>query len=115
MQTYRDILQRMVVNDRRLMSDQLWRNLGPSETFGLDERCHVIARLGALAAHDGSVQTFRWVIGDALAAGMTEDDIVGVVLAIAPIIGFARVANIAPKVALALDFDLEASLEEIQH
>jgi len=112
MQTYQDILRRMVVNDRRLMTNQLWRDRGPSEPFGLDGRCHAIARLGALAAHGGSVQTFRWVIGDALAVGMTEDDIVGIILAIAPIIGFAQVANIAPKVALALDFDLETALED---
>lgn len=110
MATYQDILRGLVVNDRGLIAEQLTMNqplLGPCQ---LDERGRSLARVAAIVAHDGSVQTFRWTIGDALAVGVTPDEIVGVVLAIAPMVGVARVVNAAPKVALALDYDLDEAL-----
>ena len=54
---------------------------------------------------------FRWTIGDALELGVTPDEIVGLMLAIAPIVGAARIVNTAPKVALALDYDMDEALE----
>jgi alkylhydroperoxidase/carboxymuconolactone decarboxylase family protein YurZ len=41
----------------------------------------------------------------ALVAGATDDDIVDVLAAVAPIVGLARVSTAAPKLALALDAD----------
>jgi alkylhydroperoxidase/carboxymuconolactone decarboxylase family protein YurZ len=64
-----------------------------------------------MIVHGGSLQMFRWAIDDALDAGMTPDEVVGVMLAIAPLVGDARIAEAAPKVALALDYDLDEALE----
>ncbi len=65
-------------------------------------------------ALDGAAQTFRWTIGDALAAGVTPDEVVELVLSVAPLVGAARIANTAPKVALALGYDLDEALEMIE-
>ncbi len=54
---------------------------------------------------------FRVTIHDALEAGADEDDVVAVLLAIAPFVGVARLSSVAPAVALALDYDLDAALE----
>jgi len=109
--TYQDVLRSLVVNDRALNAERLSTEQRTSDPCQLDERSRCIGRVAALVAHDGSVHTFRWTIDDALAAGVTPDEIVGVMLAIAPLVGVARVVNTAPKVALALDYDLDAALE----
>ncbi len=48
----------------------------------------------------------------ALAAGATQDEVAGVLLTIAPMAGLGRVVSAAPKVATALEYDIEAALEE---
>ena len=54
----------------------------------------------------------EWSTGRALAAGASEDEIAGVLLAIAPVAGLGRVVAAAPEVAIALGYDIEAALEE---
>jgi alkylhydroperoxidase/carboxymuconolactone decarboxylase family protein YurZ len=44
--------------------------------------------------------------------GASEDEIAGVLLAIAPVAGLGRVVAAAPEVAIALGYDIEAALEE---
>jgi alkylhydroperoxidase/carboxymuconolactone decarboxylase family protein YurZ len=42
--------------------------------------------------------------GEALAAGATEDDVIGVLAVVAPIVGTARVAAAVPELGAALGF-----------
>ena len=51
---------------------------------------------------------FAW----AMAAGASKDEIADVLLAIAPVAGLGRVVSAAPDVATALEYDIEAALEE---
>ena len=48
----------------------------------------------------------------ALASGATVDEIVGVLIAVAPTVGLARVVSAAPAVAAAIGYDIDAALEE---
>jgi hypothetical protein len=54
----------------------------------------------------------EWSTGRALAAGATEDEIAGVLLAIAPATGLSRIVAAAPELATALGYDVTAALEE---
>ncbi len=54
----------------------------------------------------------QWSTSRALAAGATKDEVTDVLLAIAPVAGLGRVVSAAPKVATALEYDIEAALEE---
>jgi hypothetical protein len=45
--------------------------------------------------------------------GATDDEIVGCLVAVLPVVGVARVVSAAPKLALALGFDVEAALERL--
>ncbi len=47
-----------------------------------------------------------------MAAGASKDEIADVLLAIAPVAGLGRVVSAAPEVAAALEYDIEAALEE---
>jgi 4-carboxymuconolactone decarboxylase len=50
--------------------------------------------------------------GRALAAGASEDEIAGLLPAIALVAGLGRVVCAAPGVAIALGYDIEAALGE---
>ena len=49
----------------------------------------------------------------ALAAGASYDEIVATLEAVTPVTGTARVVQCAPKLALALGYDVEEALEEL--
>jgi len=66
--------------------------------------------VGALAAIGAPGVCLEWSTTAALAAGATEDEITGVLLAIAPVAGLGRVTGAVPDVAAALGYDVEAAL-----
>ncbi len=52
----------------------------------------------------------EWSTTRAVAAGATEDEVTGVLLAIAPAAGLGRVVGAVTDVADALGYDIEAAL-----
>jgi 4-carboxymuconolactone decarboxylase len=110
---YQEVLRSLAVNDRRLVAGELPIDPVRGGPPLLDAKSRSLVRVAALVARDGSVETFRWTIGDALEAGADAEEIVGVVLAVAPLIGVARAVSSTPKVALALDYDLDEALEAL--
>ena len=77
----------------------------------LDEKTHALARLSASLAIDAAPISYQSSVELALAAGATVDEIVGCLIAVAPVIGLARVVSAAPELALALGYDVDAALE----
>ena len=49
----------------------------------------------------------------ALETGVTFDEVVGSLLALAPLIGTERLVAIAPELARALDYDIDEALERV--
>jgi 4-carboxymuconolactone decarboxylase len=72
----------------------------------LDPKLHALVGLGALLSVDAATVSVRVRVELAQQAGATEDEIVGVLLAIAPAVGHARVVTVAPRLALALGYDV---------
>ena len=70
-------------------------------------------RVAATIAIDAAPCSFQHAVGHALAGGATTDEIVATLEAVTPVTGAARVVQCAPKVALALDYDAEAALEQL--
>lgn len=110
---FQDVLRHLAVNDRQMVAE-LHAPGCADTTPGLDARDLALARVASLVAADAPVETFRWNVGDALEAGVSPDEVVGVLLAVAPLVGFARVATTAPKLALALDYDIDTALETLE-
>jgi hypothetical protein len=54
----------------------------------------------------------EWSVTGALAAGATEDEITGVLLAIAPVARLGRVVSAVPGLAFGLEYDIETALME---
>jgi hypothetical protein len=98
MSPHRETLRRLAMNDEDFIKRFLSIGLTDEDTSGLDPTSHAVARLGALIA---------------LASGVTVDEIVGVLVAVAPIVGVARVVSAAQGVALAIGYDIDADLEAV--
>ena len=78
----------------------------------LDGKTHALVRLGALVAIGTTSPGYMWTVDAARRHGATEDEIVGCLIAVLPAVGIANVVSAAPKLALALGYDVTAALED---
>ena len=109
---YQEILRRLAIVDEKFAVDQAGLVLGPPAVWGLDPRTAALVRVGVLAAIGAPEVCLEWSSSQALAAGATEDEITGVLMVVAPVIGLGRMAGAAPGVAGAFGYDIEAALED---
>ena len=109
---YQEILRKLAIIDEGFVDDHAGRGLGVPGAWALDPKSAALVRVGALAAIVSPPVCLEWSATRALAAGATEDEIIDVLLAIAPVIGLGRVVGAAPGVADALGYDIEAALHE---
>jgi alkylhydroperoxidase/carboxymuconolactone decarboxylase family protein YurZ len=77
----------------------------------LDARTHSLVRLGALIAADAAAPSYLEVIESARESGASDEELVGCLIATLPALGAVRVTSAAPKLGLALDYDVAAALE----
>jgi 4-carboxymuconolactone decarboxylase len=93
--------------DRLLAEDR--KNLDES---GLDEKTHALVRIAGLIAIDAAPPSYMLSVEAALASGATREEIVGVLVAVMPAVGSGRIVSAAPRLSLALGYDVGAGLEE---
>jgi 4-carboxymuconolactone decarboxylase len=106
---FQEILRRLAIIDEGCIEDRAGLVLGLPASR-LDPKTAALARVGALVAIGSPGVCLGWSTSWALAQGATEDEITGVLLAIAPVAGLSRVTAAAPAVAAALGYDVEAAL-----
>lgn len=107
-------LRRLGIQDEDAIESLFATRLDNIEASGLDPKTHALVRLGALLALGAAPVSFQCNVEAALAAGATDDEIVGALIAVAPVIGFARVVSATPQVALPMGYDIEAALEAVE-
>jgi 4-carboxymuconolactone decarboxylase len=110
--SYQDILRRLAIIDEEFASGQAGLSLGQPDGQALNPKVAALVQVGALAAIGCPEVCLEWSTSRALAAGATEAEVTGVLLAVAPVIGLGRVVAAAPGVAGGFGYDLEAALEE---
>ncbi|HMG29884.1 MAG TPA: carboxymuconolactone decarboxylase family protein [Jiangellaceae bacterium] len=110
---HRERLRSLAVNDHDFIESVLAIRLENVESSGLDPKTHALVRLGALLALDAAPASYQWVVGAAFASGATLEEIVGVLIAVAPTVGVARVVSAAPELALAVGYDIDKALERL--
>ena len=111
MDDYKEHLRRLAVHDDALV-DAIAVDGSSFAASVLDERTAALVRIAAIVAVDAAPASFQHAVTHALAAGATRDEIVATLEAVTPVTGAARVVSSAPKLALALGYDVEAALEE---
>ena len=85
------------------------------EASTLDEEALMMVRIAALVAVDAPPASYLLNLGAAGEMGVDEEQVTGILAAIAPIVGTARVAAAAGNIARALGFAIalaEAEAEE---
>jgi alkylhydroperoxidase/carboxymuconolactone decarboxylase family protein YurZ len=84
------------------------------EASDLDNRELMLVRIAALAAVDAPAISYLMNAGAAVDSGITLEDVQGMLVAIAPIVGTARVASASAKIAEALGFMVAAVAAELE-
>ncbi len=85
-----------------------------SSPHGLDGRSQALLRLGATMMASSSAPIWQQRVSDALENGLDFDDIVEALTTLAPTLGIDRVVAIAPELARALGYDIDAALERLE-
>lgn len=81
------------------------------EATGLDERTFGLVKIAVLIALDAPPASYAWQVANAIEAGATPEDILGVLQAVAPEVGGPRVIAAAPEIMLALGLALPDEVE----
>jgi alkylhydroperoxidase/carboxymuconolactone decarboxylase family protein YurZ len=108
---FQETLRRLAIFDEGFVGAGLGSSLG--EESALDAKTAALLQLAVSVAIGSSAVCLQWSTARALAAGAAKDEIADVLLAIAPVAGLGRVVSAAPGVATALEYDIDAALEEL--
>jgi 4-carboxymuconolactone decarboxylase len=111
--TIEELLRRLALQDEVVVCEALAMRPGAGTAPALPQRVQGIARLSALVAIDAPVVSYQAAVVDALAAGVTADEIVATLIVVAPLVGAARVTSAAPAIATALGYDLDDAFERM--
>ena len=117
MAAHEEQLRRLALHDEDVIESALAMNLhgdlGGDEACRLSPKAHALVRLAAMLALGAAPVSYQWTVGAALDAGATTEEIIGTMIAVAPICGIARVVQATPDVALPIGYDLDAAFEEL--
>jgi alkylhydroperoxidase/carboxymuconolactone decarboxylase family protein YurZ len=106
------MLCRVAIADDAYVEEVLSNDRANLAASTLDAKARALVRLGALIAIDAEAPAYMWTLQAARRAGASDDEIVGCLLAVMPTLGVARIVSAAPKLGLALGFDVTSALED---
>jgi 4-carboxymuconolactone decarboxylase len=112
MEDHRKHLRRLAVHDETLLEASATEERSFPASV-IDERTTALVRVAATIAVDPAPSSLQRAVAHALASGVTPDEVVATLEAVTPVTGAARVVQCAPKVALALGYDVDAALERL--
>ena len=102
-----ELLRRLALNDEAAVESALHVSLSNRSVSGLDPKACTLVRLAGLIGVGSSAASYEWGVSAALAAGATDAEVVGVLLAVAPVVGTPRVTCASAAIARALGHDLD--------
>jgi 4-carboxymuconolactone decarboxylase len=102
----RDALTGLATSDQELLLEGLELRADWQRKSGLDPRTFSLVKVAALVALDAPPASYVWQVSNALDAGCTPDELVGVLRAIAPQVGGPRVVAGAAELMLSLGLAL---------
>jgi alkylhydroperoxidase/carboxymuconolactone decarboxylase family protein YurZ len=102
----RDILGALALGDPDLLAAGLEVRADWKARSRLDDRSYALVKLAALIALDAPPASYVWQVGNAIAEGASAEDILGVLIAVAPQVGGPRIVSAAPEIMVALGLTL---------
>jgi 4-carboxymuconolactone decarboxylase len=107
---HRTILRKLAIRDVGLVDEVIGHDRHNLDASGLDPKTHALVRIGALITIDAGPASYLWSVESALQHGATLDEIVGTLLAVLAVIGPEGVVCAAPKLGLAVGYDVSPAL-----
>lgn len=101
-------LASLALGDPELLGEGLQLRRELQERSGLDARTFALVKIAALIALDAPPASYLWQVGNAIEAGATPGELLGVLRAVAPQVGLPRIVAAAPELMAALGLDLPA-------
>jgi alkylhydroperoxidase/carboxymuconolactone decarboxylase family protein YurZ len=102
----KNALSGLALGDLDVLGEALELREAAREDSGLDPRSYALVKIAALVALDSPPASYLWQVANALDAGATPRDILGVLQAVAPQVGGPRAIAAAPEIMVALGLSL---------
>ena len=106
-----ETLRRLSLNNTGLVHEALKLTGAECPSPTLDAKARGLAVVASIVALDGPTSCYQQAVDTALAAGATEDEVIGTLITVAPVVGSTRLVSAAPRLALALGHDLDYELQ----
>jgi len=97
-----DHLRRIARSDDKEIETIVGMRQGLKDITQLDNRSFALVKIAALIAVDAPPASYMWQIGNAIAEGVTPEEVLGTMWAVAPQVGGPRLISAAPEIMLAL-------------
>jgi alkylhydroperoxidase/carboxymuconolactone decarboxylase family protein YurZ len=101
-----DALASLALGDPELLGEGVALRQELQERSGLDPRVFALVKIAALIALDAPPASYLWQVGNAIGAGATPEELMGVLRAVAPQVGLPRIVAAAPELMVALGLAL---------
>jgi alkylhydroperoxidase/carboxymuconolactone decarboxylase family protein YurZ len=111
-QPHEETLRRLAIGERSLL-DAILVPDQHVENAVISAKVAALVRIGAMVALDASTSCYQRAVASAMAAGATSDEIVHALMTVAPEAGVVRVVAAAPRLALAIGYDVETAIETL--
>ena len=102
----RNALSQLAMGDLEVLGEAMAVREAARERTGLDPRSFALVKIAALVALDSPPASYLWQVSNAIDAGATPQDILGVIRAVAPQVGGPRAVAAAPEIMVALGLSL---------
>jgi 4-carboxymuconolactone decarboxylase len=106
-QRHEELLRRLAVHDEVVLESVLGAYISAVGGSGLDTKTGGLVRLAGCVASQASPQSYEWSVTASIEAGATLEEVVGVLVALAPVIGVCRVNRAAGDIATAIGLEIE--------
>jgi len=106
---YMEVLRLLAIQDAQF-TEECVSGVG-DRSLKLDAKTLALVRVGVLVAVGGVVPSYGAEVDAAFSAGATADEIVEVLVSVVPVVGLASVVAAAPRLAMALGYDIDHALE----
>jgi 4-carboxymuconolactone decarboxylase len=102
-----DVIAGVAQHDADALEGLFKARLDNLEASGLDPKTYSLANIAALIAADAAPASYVFQVAFALDAGVTPEEILGLLVALNPTVGNVRIVAAAAEIAFALGIDLD--------
>ena len=106
-----EALAGLSMGDQSVLEEVLELREIEQQRSGLDARTFSLVKIASLIALDAPPASYLWQVANALDAGATPQDLLGVLRAVTPQVGGPRVIAAAPEIMVALGLELPERFE----